>query len=845
MKGYKANDGFNAMKEDFDFLQGSLQEGIKYRSKDMFGVGGFISGGIVTPNGVNPDNIDISAGIGYDANGERFFFSAQSDIVMPYLPGNNYVLVSYQNYDDTPKADPTFGTLQNTRTQERAIIAVKPTYAPGDLDTYGNPYVPIALVTKPSSLNIDQNIRVDILSLKFDSVDTSQIVNSAVTFAKLSSYLRPLIWVTDEPNIHYDKETETFRTQSAGTFMLPGGSTLNTVDGFPIARVPAVPNVMLLTPSVIPDHWDVSVVSVAGFNPTTLLKTQILLGYLNEHDQFINLQASTPDEIIHMSEDEAETTRVSMHENMWRRRNEAFQSFTSITRDGTPLVDSHLVYQSGTDYVVSPGVSHVAGRRISTTAPETIGASNTENYPVPFAGDYGLWVQRESSVGKRFRLDQGTVANAYLLATVTYDIASQAIATPVDRRKFTPVAEIEFLETATRNVLLGCSLSWKSNTEVIVGPGEVGFPDGQVRKNTTSKVINFTDTALDILSADVSGGRMAEGSMTPYRWFCVFATASHAGNEFNLVASRIPYFEGVSGASGTYTGAGFTGFVNGQRVRLYKTNASGQNIVTTSENDFSGVTTAGVEGETIVAWNAGGISTTGISPVGSLSSGTVVALNKFSPNLAGVTNYRLIGFVGTDASGYIKKFTQVSPGKMLITSADTSAAGVTSMYPLRLDWGVASEYVPFLGKTVYGGGQGPNSYGPCAKDIVKYAPSCADSLSLRLVHYWKDDSSTNPTNDPHGNYAFAGRRIAEITGAPQHIVGGFQLQPWGGLDEISGRGSGGVAIFDCPAFQGTVAIETTSYGYTNMSSLHLTITGFEFDLKKEWSLQTAGGGFLP
>ena len=141
MKGYKANDGFNAMQEDILFMESSLADGITDRSSDMFGIGGFISGGEVSINGSDPNKVNLTVGVGYDSNGERFSFTSQTGMTIPDLTGgNNYILASYDNFDDTPVADPVYGQLQNTRTQEQTLITIKSTFTQGDLDPSGNPY---------------------------------------------------------------------------------------------------------------------------------------------------------------------------------------------------------------------------------------------------------------------------------------------------------------------------------------------------------------------------------------------------------------------------------------------------------------------------------------------------------------------------------------------------------------------------------------------------------------------------------------------------------------------------------------------------------------------------------
>jgi len=749
MKGFKWNDGYNMMKEDGEFMQDSLQEGTKNRSKDLFGIGGFISGGIVTPNGVNPDNIDITAGIGYDANGERFTFTSQSNLVLPFLPGNNWVLVSYQTYEDTQKADPTFGTLNDTRVQEQFNIEIKASFTQGDVDSLGNPYVPIALVTKPSSLNIDQSARVDLLNLKVDSVDTDQLVNSAVVFSKLANSLRPLIWTPDEPNIYYDKETGYFRTQSDGSFILSGGVTLNIVDGFPIARIPTYPNIMLLTPSVVPNHWDVSVVSSYGFDPNTLTKSQIILGYLNEHDQFVNLQASTPDEIVRMSEDETSATRISMHENMWRRRNEAFRSYTPDKLDGaTSNTNGMLVSMVGPSFQVAAGVSYVAGRRLTLTAPILLDGTNTNNYgAIVGSNNVYLWIHRTLVSGKRFTIQLGSATppdNSYLLARVEFDGGGSPVAVYEDKRKFTPIEQIDVIETAIEYVRLGAELRWKSDTEVIVSPGVVGFSNGEIRKTLSDKPVVFGQPfQSEVMTQDWPEGRLdSANSPENFQAYAVFAIAEHDGEEFNVVASKIPYFDTVEKIGPNHyriLGGSMEGLFVGQRIRVCALPGAPKNIDLVSEANFSGVDINGQEGEIIQTIVGNEITTSGQGPTNAFvpaTGGNIVVLDHLRPrgDLTGIdTKFRFLGaFITAPSGNKLRAFIQEGEWyRFQREIQDSVSVFVTN------------------GNTII-------------RDLKRYAPPMADSIKANM-YYGARANAANGEGSQESPFARLARRVGEVT----------------------------------------------------------------------------------
>lgn len=837
MKGSILNDGYNYYKEDHDFEQTAKEVAIKSRSKDLFGVGGFISGGIVTVNGGDPDKIDISSAIGYDANGERFSFPTQTGVTIPdLLGGDNYVLVSYQNYTDTPKADPVLGVNNDTRTQETYNIEVKATYTPGDVDVYGNPYVPIALVVKSGSLSIDQTLRVDLLNLKPDVVDTEQLKDKAVTHPKLADYLKRIIWAPEEPAFFYDIETAEFKAKNTPvTFTVQGIAGTLQIAGLPLAVArPSLTGIpMVIQGDVSGVTCTLSAVSYLSFDWSAILKTSVLVfGYINEDDSFVNLQASFPDEIVLMSEDEKGTSgkRIKMHENLWRRGNETFRSYTPPKSDG--LVSNSTAMQVtlvGATFRVLPGVSYVAGRRFMLTDFVDLSASNTNGYPILGSDQVYVWMHRNPVGGKRFTVQLvGAVApaNSYLLARVEFDGFGVPSAVHEDKRKFTPIEQIDVIESAVEFVQIGAELRWKSDTEVIVSPGIIGFPgkDGVpvIRRNLSPKTVTFgTPFQSENVSQDWPDGQLdTGGSPADYRTYAVFAIAEHEGDEFNVVATEIPYFPTVEklGPNNYRIHGGSTaGLFVGQRIRVASQHASNQNSKFNNETEFSGVDVNGNEGEVVTNIAGSDITTSGQGPSAAFSpptGGNIVVLDHIRPrgDLTGIdTQFRFLGaFITAPSGNKIRRFIQ------------------------------SADWVEFTRDNENGVGQFQTQGDTAIRDMRHYVPPMADRGKF-TINFWARANGGNGYDAAYAPYARLSRRVGDITHTAGHqyfyVRGNSDVIAYFSLFGLNFNDiNGNVNDFEMGMFLGTIVSDCNANG-GNHVQYYALIRGYRIDNKREWALQ--------
>jgi len=867
MKGYKANDGFNAMQEDILFMEASLAEGITNRSSDLFGIGGFISGGVVSINGSDHSKVDITAGVGYDSNGERFSFISQTGLTVPDLAGgNNWVLVSYDNFDDTPVSDPVYGQVQNTRTQEQTLITIKATFTQGDLDPSGNPYTPIALVVKPGADLQISDKRLMLLDLKINTVDNPQIVDEAVTASKLAKYLRQAAW-TDDPGLYYDsysgqlKMTGVFSSNPA--FYMPGNPATNALDMTVFPLTCTKPSYIIATETTFGSRvWTVSAVAVTSTSFATdgILKDQLFLGYVNNNGIFENVQTVVASEIVLASEDETQTgtPRTPLHKNLWRRTNEAFRSYTPLMVDGVAITNPHQVtFNAGAgSFQVAPGVSYVAGRRFRTTSIITITSVNTTNYPSTVgAGTFGLWILREPVGGKQFSMTNAVLPNAYLIALLSFDTGSNPIGVSGDERVFTPFAELDEILLTNEAVLTGAGLKYYDGTHVSVDAGVIGFPDGQVRKNTSSKLINLAAGPVSYLIPLTTGVKDTTVNMEPYTCYAVFAVADHIGPDFNVIASKMPLVGGmtnVGSAQDQYSVLSSADLVNlkaGQRVRLTDadrrlnqttTNAyfpDGERSQHTSNDDCY---ISNIVGNVIHVAHADG--TTGAGPSNTSYPGqgmlqvleNLVVGSSMSPPLV---NYRFLGVVVTDSSAHILPFKQ-SGGNIIYEQSQGffSIVSNTGNFNLfnpasrvhdisHLCPGVAGSVCLKADVFMYGGGaENTSSPGPASTTVVAVGnewsfaidvrsglgSSSYHMLGMKLLASTGFKDRANDTS--HENIGLHGGMITTyLTGT--NVWGGYSLA-W------PSSWSGSTPLFDFCLVSGTLFVD-----------------GFFIDIKKEWRLQ--------
>ena len=675
MKGTAFNNGFDLLLEDLTFEQVAKENAIRNRSSDQFGVGGFILGGQPSVNGANAALVDLTRGVGYDSRGERFSFLAQSGIVVP--SGTSYIVVAYQNTTNTPQADPIYGIILNTRTQESSVVSVLSSWTQGATDTNVNPYVIVCQVINTAGSLVINDLRVMLLDLKVNTVDTPQIAPMAVTPSTLAKCLRQSAW-TDDPGLYYDKYSGQLKVTGVFStnpnFYMPGNPSVNALDKTAFPLTCAAPSYIIATETVLGSRvWTASAVAITSgiFDMADLSKNQLFLGYINNNGIFENVQTAIPSEIVLASEDESQTgtPRTSLHKNLWRRTNELCRSYTALTNDGTPVSNPHRVTFNMSAFQIAPGVSYVAGRRFCTTSAIPISSVNTINYPPTIgSGNYGLWILRESVGGKQFELNNSTIENAYLIAYLNFDSESNPVEVTSIEQVFSPLEQLDETLLSNESVLVGAEVKYYSATQVSIGKGIIGFLDGQVRKNVESQLVDIT-SGPGYNKLDTNSG------IETFSSYGLFAVADLEGVGFNVIASKMPVATGVSnisvgGAANKYTvpsASGLVGLSVGQKIKIVSQNYRLNQYFSTSStfgadstqwsSDDCYITNISVSALTITVAHADG--TTGAGPSVNFSGGVLQVLSGFVPG-SGMTpplaNYRFLGAVVTDASANILKF---------------------------------------------------------------------------------------------------------------------------------------------------------------------------------------------
>lgn len=688
----------DVLSTDLDFGENSTEAAVENRSKDLFGVGGFISGAVVTPTvGFEGTKVDISAAVLYDARGRRMTFTTQVGVpLINIVGGPNYVLVSVPNFQDTNVTNPVYGNVEKTRQHDTFNIEVKATFVQGDTDIDGNPFVVIALVTSNGISEQITDLRNMVKNLSVNTVDTDQIVNHAVITQKLADYLKPIFWQV-VPDIYWSRDTQTLEARVVGTFNLTGLAGLVTMAGFPLSVDQPTTTKVIIGTITGGGPYTCTVSAVAITDTSTLAKTNIVvLGYVDTDGSFIRLQAPGDDELFLLTEEEfnSGSERLKANENMWRRGNEHFQSFNPNTLDGVPVTIPNVMNQvtisGGTDLVVAAGVAFVAGRRFQISAPITLDATNTENFSIlTGTAEFDIYLMRTSVISLpdyfRFRVVARDAiyptapAAGYKLGTVQYTASSPT--SIIDRRNFSPNPEVSIISGTAQNVKVGARL--KNTTEpadigvkIIVEPGIVGFADGTTRQNSVSKVLDFTatfDTGMSTTSLPTGQLQTQQGGsptgLEPFSHYAIFAVADHDDLDFNILAVKVPFFRSVTGVDiggGQYQytiGApgnfpvGRQMYV-GQRIRAtradytppqYSGGPVPQNpALTQFTNDHTN--------PEVINSIVGSVVTTTRGATAALvgfSGGTLTSLDKFRPDptLTGISKrFRLLGFIHTDGT---------------------------------------------------------------------------------------------------------------------------------------------------------------------------------------------------
>lgn len=745
MKSTAFFDGQDVLKEDLEFDGNGVRERVLENAADGFGAtagfpsGGFVSGGATTPNGGDPTKVDIAAALGYCADGERFNLSPQTAVVIPNLVGgNNYVLISYTQFQDTPVSHPVTQVVHQTRNQELTSIVVLSTFTPGDANGQGHPYVPVALVTRPGGIGplVIQDLRQFPKNLGVNTVDTPQLVNRAVTTAKLADYVKPIIWDVN-PDIYWDREEQKLKARINGFFHLEGASGTNALVGLPQALTEPGTGIRVVVGTfLVPNVCTVTLAAITDFS-SLAKQNVIVLGYVDTNGSFINFQAPQDDELFLLSEETSNVSaqRIKANENMWRRFNESFQSFTSGNIDGVAAGSPNTFHQlvpSGSDVVVSPGLSYVAGKRIQTSAPITLSASNTANFvPAPGSNIYDFYILRtEDSQLYRFdMLPDGNPAplNSYQIATVEYSGGLPNVIT--DKRVFSPVPEAVVVSKAAQGIKVGAKLRNNSvvpnrYTQIIVDPGIIGFPNGEVRVNKRPKILDFGASygvSGDIRTAhrqigylqtqQAIGGLVSPVGLEKFGHYAIFATADHPGMEFNLVAAKVSFVKGVSGASApgqfVYTfPPGITiplnrQFYPGQRIVAkgygIGSGANGDPTLTSASPNNNGL---GYDGNGITHENtlnpevidsvastvktAGGVPGPGPGPTGNVfANGSFAILNRLRPDpvltLINPAKFRLLGIVTCNGETLVPKLRVFESSEDLVRFTDTGDFSVNAL----------------------------------------------------------------------------------------------------------------------------------------------------------------------
>lgn len=868
-------DEQDVLKDDLKFDADSTEENIEGRSEDLFKFGGFVTDAdaVVTPNGGFPlAKVDITSGIVYDSRGRRISFTSQSALpLVDVIGGMNYIVVAITNTDTTPAQQPITGGVFDTRRVDAATFSVLTTFVQGDTDGSGNPYVLIATAVVTGSMTItdERQFILDYLNV---------IADKTIIETKLADYLKQIIW-SAEPSIYFDKDTLTLNQRDPGTFKLTGMAGVNVLAGLPLTLSPdpvttSIPQVIIGT--IVANVCTVTAVALGTFIDFASISNEdiIVLGYVDINDSFVRLQASTPDEIVLLSEEDMTTglPRLKANENLWRRQNEAFQSFTPSSIDGIATAGMNLLTVSAGTMIVATGASYVGGRRINLTAPITLSALNTDNFVVltGLTADVNVYMLRvKNTLLYRFRVQivpDTAPVNSYLLSTVHFT-AGVPDAGPTDQRKSSPVPEVSIIEVAAEGVKIGARL--KNTTapsdigvKIVVEPGLIGFADGTVRQNLVSKILDFTQVFAAINAADVATGtvqtqQVTEGfvGLEPNSHYGIFATADNpvVGDigTFNIVAVKIPFIKNVVGSNPgggqyTYTLPGGTHadkmFYEGQRIRSTRLDytapqATGANQVPaytqfTKDSDNPEIVLSVVAN--VVTTQLGSIT----APV-AFGAGTLTSIDKFRPDptLTGiVTRYRLLGIVSTDGTAVPNtslKLFQAEGDKVVFakTNATAGQSKIVATGSSSQDWNLdCSNHAPVCSKILkYQGFFGFNFH---TTTVIGFNTIVSFDGRQVSIQVGPGDVSAGPTND-------SGKFIVGLVNGP--IVGANITAP-AGQSSITAVYNDTAFAGEVRSYMGFVAVGVYSTPSLPFLSASFSISGYNYDIMNEWCLQTISGG---
>jgi hypothetical protein len=873
MKTTAYYDGQDVLEDDLQFDGDGVRERVLDNASDVFGEnsgftsGGLVSGGAVTVNGGNPLYVDVTEAMGYCADGERFDLTAQTAVVIPDLTGgNNYLVASYTQFQDTPETHPVTSVIYNTRNQEQVQLVILSSYTPGQVNGQGHTYVPLALVTSagPFGPLTIQDLRVFPKNLGPNTVNTSQIVNNAVIASKLADYLKPIVW-TQLPDIYFSKDTNQLISRIAGSFNLTGIAGAISMAGFPVAVTTPITQDQILIGTISSNVCTVSLVALSTFVDFSYVSKigSVVLGFLSQSGIFINTQSAENDEVVGLAEEEANSAmaRVKAIENIWRRMNEGFQSFTPSFIEVAGVMTSNasgnlVTNPSANNLQVAAGVSYVAGRRLNIVAPIILSALNTEQFAfLAGTNTFDIWVLRIQSTGQyRFRVQ--VTGTALLSGELGYKLATVPVisGTPgviIDTRVFSPNPEAAVIYDASQSVKIGARLRNMTDPSVIghvimVEPGTIGFADGTVRQNLVSKTIDFSTfqaAPLQLASQSLATGYLQSsqgGSPTylePFSHYAIFATADHPGEDFNIVAVKVPFFRSVnsvnSGGGVTYTGTvpgNFDWrklFYPGQKIRATRADytgpqGNGSNPPLTEFTNDNAVTP-----ETIMSVTANSVTTSTGVPLAVFTGGTLTVLNKFRPDptLTGISGrYRLLGFVSTEGTSIpntlLKLFNQEGDAVVLVLNGNVSSkvgsSAVGTSGSATMDWNL---------------------------DMQPFIPTCVKNVKIEaMINYQQRNSSYGGADATAGPGDGSGFTLFMSLQAPSNATPGGNTTGW--IFSASAAG-----MIEVKVYMGFIRfhIDFSTGQFCGMEGESLFAIGYRFDAKTEWCLQTivsGVGGFV-
>lgn len=852
-------DGQDVLTDDLQFDADGVRERVLDNASDFFGTnggfmsGGLVSGGVVTVNGGNPLEVDVAALMGYCADGERFNLAAQTAVVIPDLTGgNNYLVISYTQFQDTPETHPVDSTIYQTRNEEQTQLVILSSYTPGQVNGQGHTYVPLALVTSAGlagPLTI-QDLRVFPKNLGPNSVATFNIQNYAVIASKLADYLKPIMW-NYPPDFYLDNDTNTFKARNAATsFILTGVAGYLSVSGLPIAVTIPQTQILVLVGTIVGTNAVLTLVPYLTFIDFNSVPNSnvMVFGYLTIDGKFINLQAPENSEIAGLAEDETNFAngRVTAIQNFWRRMNEGFQSFTPSFIEVAGVMTSNasgnlVTNPSANNLQVAAGVSYVAGRRLNIVVPTILSALNTEQFAfLAGTNTFDIWILRIQSTGQyRFRVQvTGTPLLSgelgYKLATVPVISGTPGIIN--DTRVFSPNPEASVIYEASQSVKVGARLRNMTDPSTIghvimVEPGVIGFADGTVRQNLVSKTIDFSAlqaAPLQLASQSLPTGYLQTeqgGSPTglePFSHYAIFATADHPGNDFNIVAVKVPFFGSVNSVNGgggvTYTGTvpgNFDWrrlFYPGQKIRATRADYTGPQYaggpVSQSPTLTEYTNDNAVSPETIMSVTANSVTTSTGTPLTAFTGGTLTALDKFRPDptLTGISGrYRLLGFISTEGTStpntLLKIFNQEENNVMF-----TANGNITNKIPAAS--GTSQGWVV---------------------DMQEFFPTCIKQIKVLFKYFLLNASGPA--------YDVAGAVIGPGDGSSDYWSALLSSAPIG---LTPGEGTGG--MLETKVYMGFVQVGIGSVASYPIGVSYFVGVGYTFDVFTEWCKQEIVGG---